>query len=197
MSTIAGNDTSPGDSERPGLWLMFRVFFRAGLLTFGGGYAMLPVLDYELVRARSWMDKSAFTAGISKATAVPGPVAVTSAFLFGRDIRGVSGSVVAVFGVTLPSVLVMLAVAAFMVDHMQNPVVTRFMMGAAAAVSAQIAYGALIYAKGAVRSIYTVLVALVLLAALIILELHPLLAVVAAFAVGLPRARLRAGRERS
>ncbi|MFP4644298.1 MAG: chromate transporter [Spirochaetales bacterium] len=197
MSKVAGDETNPGDSERPGLWRMFRVFFRAGLLTFGGGYAMLPVLDYELVRARNWMDRSAFTAGISKATAVPGPVAVNSAFLFGRDIHGVSGSVVAVFGVTLPSVMVMLAIAAFMVDHMQHPVVMRFMMGAAAAVSAQIAYGALIYAKVAVRSIYTVLVALVLLAALIILEVHPLLVIVAAFAVGLPRARLRAGKERS
>ncbi|TVR88807.1 MAG: chromate transporter [Spirochaetaceae bacterium] len=173
-------------TSMPSLWGMFAVFFRTGLLTFGGGYSILPVLHYELVDKRHWLSELAFTDIISRATAIPGAISVSAAFLCGRLLRGKKGSAAAVLGMTIPSITTMIIIAAFLFDYAQHPPVQRFMKGAAAAVTAQITYGVWLYARSAVRSIWVILAAVPLFAGVAFLGVHPLLVVAASLLVGGP-----------
>jgi len=165
---------------------MFGVFFRTGLLTFGGGYSILPVLHFELVDRRHWLNEKDFTDIISKATAIPGAVSVNTAFLCGRQLRGKRGSITAVLGMAIPSVTAVILIAAFLFEYAQHPPVQRFMKGAAAAVTAQITYGVWLYARGAARSVWVVVAAVPLFVGLAILGLHPLIVVAVSLLVGAP-----------
>jgi len=196
-------DTSPGSEASvgpgglsPPLWRIFAVLFRTGLLTFGGGYSILPVLHYELVDKRHWLTEQNYTDIVSKATAIPGAVSVNTAFLCGRLLRGKKGAVAAVLGMVIPSFTTMLIIAAFLFEYAQHPPVRRFMKGAAAAVTAQITYGVWLYARSAVRSVWVVLATIPLFAGAFLLGLHPLLMVAAALLVGGPfvyrKAKLKA-----
>ena len=195
MSTTPGAKPASKTSIPP-LWRMFAVFFRTGLLTFGGGYSILPVLHYELVDKRDWLDESAFTDIISRATAIPGAISVNTAFLCGRLLRGKKGSAAALLGMTIPSIATMIIIAAFLFDYAQHPPVQRFMKGAAAAVTAQITYGVWLYARSAARSVWVALATVPLFAGVAFLGVHPLLVVAASLLVGGPfvyrKARLRA-----
>ncbi len=185
----------PGSSS-PALWRMFVVFFRTGLLTFGGGYSILPVLHYELVDSRRWLSEQNYTDIVSKATAIPGAVSVNTAFLCGRVLRGKKGSATAVLGMAIPSVTTMILIAAYLFEYVHHPGVQRFMKGAAAAVAAQITYGVWLYARSAVRSVWVVLATAPLFAGAFFLGLHPLLLVATALVVGGPfvyrKAKLKA-----
>lgn len=179
----------------PGLPQLFSVFFRVGLLTFGGGYAMLPVLRYELTSKRGWIPEDAFRDMVSSATALPGPIAVNTSFLFGRHIRGALGTAVALLGVILPSFMVMLLIATFLIRYFMHPLVTSFFTGAAAAVTAQIAYAGILYGKRLFTTLWKIGLAVVIFGLLVYFSLHPLLAIALSLVLGLPLARLEAQRK--
>lgn len=174
---------------------MFVVFFRTGLLTFGGGYSILPVLHYELVDRQHWLSEQNYTDVVSKATAIPGAVSVNTAFLCGRLLRGKKGSATAVLGMVIPSFTTMIIIAAFLFEYAQHPGVQRFMKGAAAAVAAQITYGVWLYARSAVRNVWVVLATIPLFIGGTLLGMHPLLLVAAAILVGVPIVYWKARRQ--
>ena len=82
---------------------LFGVFLKIGTFTFGGGYAMIALLENEFVEKRSWMEQKEFMDMVAIAESTPGPVAVNSATYIGYKMAGATGAAVATLGVCLPS----------------------------------------------------------------------------------------------
>jgi chromate transporter len=169
--------------ERISYLRIFWTFFRIGLLTFGGGFAMGTVMRYELVLKRRWLSEREFVVEMSTATVVPGAIAVNLAFLQGRRLRGLPGSAAAVLGTVLPSVLVILFIAAFAMRYLEHPRVAAFLNGCAIAVCAQIAYAAWAFGRGLRRN-WGRVIACVAGLLMLFLGLHPIWAIVTAAVLG-------------
>lgn len=108
---------------------MFFEFFIIGLVTLGGGQAMLPILQHSLVTQLHWITQEEFLYFVSVAEVTPGPVALNMATFIGYKINGVIGSIVATLGVIAPSFLIILAVAHFEKKFKENVIYKRFMLG--------------------------------------------------------------------
>ncbi len=167
------------------LWGIFWVFFRIGLLTFGGGFAMLPVLNYELHAKRQWIDNEALTDIVSVSTVFPGSIAVNSAFLQGLRMRGVPGVIAAVTGVVTPSIIVILLIAAFLFRFTTLDIVRAFFKGAGAAITGEIAYAAYVFGRGSALNVRTIGLTAGILAILFAFRIHPIIAIFISGAVGM------------
>ncbi len=118
---------------------LFLTFFKIGTFTLGGGYAMLPLIQREIVENRSWVEEEDFFELLALAQSSPGPVAVNASVFVGYKVAGVTGSIAATLGTTLPSFLIILVIAAWLVDYRSNPFVEAFFKGVRPAVVAMIA----------------------------------------------------------
>ena len=97
-------------------WQLFMTFLKVGALGFGGGYAMLSFIQYEVVEKQAWMDAAQFTDMIAISQTVPGPIAFNSATYIGYTVTGsIWGSVLAAVAVCLPALVLMLAICRFIV----------------------------------------------------------------------------------
>lgn len=92
---------------------LFLVALKAGLFSFGGGYAMIALLRSEFVEKRNWIGKDEFTDMIAIAESTPGPIAINCSTYAGYKRGGVSGSIVATLGVSLPSFVVIYVISLF------------------------------------------------------------------------------------
>ncbi|SDM63097.1 chromate transporter [Bacillus sp. OK048] len=110
------------------LWELFQTFFLMGFVSFGGGYAMIPIIE-TAVTAYGWMPAEQLTNMIAIAGMSPGPVAVNSAILIGYSAAGIGGASVSAFAILLPSLILVITVAAFFSKLHHNPVVERMFYG--------------------------------------------------------------------
>ena len=108
--------------------LLFWEFFKIGLFTFGGGYAMIPLIK-DAVISNSWITEEAFTNFIGVCESTPGPVAINMATYIGKEVGGVFGSVCATLGVVLPSFIIILLVATILSKIITNKYLKRFIEG--------------------------------------------------------------------
>ena len=92
---------------------LFWTFFKIGLFTFGGGYAMIAVIQREIVERKKWIEQEDFLDIIAIAESTPGPLAINSATYVGYKRCGVLGSAFATFGVVLPSFIIIFAISFF------------------------------------------------------------------------------------
>ena len=93
------------------LWLLFFTFFKIGAFTFGGGYAMIPLIQREIADNRKWITEKDILDIIAIAESTPGPIAINSATFVGFKVAGFWGAFCATFGVVLPSFLIILILA--------------------------------------------------------------------------------------
>ena len=124
--------------ERTTLFELFRSFFKIGLFTFGGGYAMVPLIEAEIIERRRWLPQGEFLDLLTLAQSSPGPIAVNTSVFIGYKVRGLRGAVAASLGAVLPSFLIILAIALFFAGIRQNPVVDAAFKGMRPAVVALI-----------------------------------------------------------
>lgn len=96
------------------LWELFGVFFRIGLFTFGGGYAMISLIDEACVEKRGWISKEDMDRLVVLAESTPGPVAINCATFVGKRQAGIPGALSATFGMVLPSFLVILLISRYL-----------------------------------------------------------------------------------
>lgn len=121
---------------------LFFVFFKIGLFTIGGGYAMLPLIQDEVI-AHQWMSLDEFTEFVGIAESTPGPFAVNTATFCGMHAAGIPGAAVATVGVVLPSLLCILLIARFFARFADAPYVKAAMRGVKPVVVALIAVAVL------------------------------------------------------
>lgn len=118
---------------------MFIIFFKIGAFTIGGGYAMLPLIEREIVDKKSWIEKEEYLDMIALAQSAPGPIAVNTSVFVGYKVGGGLGVLSTTLGAVLPSFLIILLVASFFVGLQDNPIVERVFKGIRPAVVALIA----------------------------------------------------------
>ena len=165
---------------------IFWVFFKIGLFTIGGGYAMLPIIQKEVVETKGWMTDEEFLDAISLTNSLPGPLATNSATFVGYRVARAPGSLAAVLGAATPSVLIILLIAVVFNNIMDYPVVQYIFDGIRPAVVALILYAVIKLAKSAkVGEYFNWVVALCGFVAIAVFGLHPILVVVCAAAYGL------------
>ena len=92
---------------------LFLIMFKIGLFTFGGGYAMLALLEHEFVENKGWLTKEEFLNMLAIAESTPGPIAINSATFIGYKTAGVMGSAFATIGVCLPSFIIIYIISLF------------------------------------------------------------------------------------
>ncbi|MCM1163430.1 MAG: chromate transporter [Muribaculaceae bacterium] len=95
-------------------WQMFLSFFKIGAFTFGGGWAMISIIEKEIVDKRRWIEREEFLDLLAVAQSLPGILAVNISVAVGDKLRGMRGSVAAALGTILPSFLIILAIAIFL-----------------------------------------------------------------------------------
>jgi chromate transporter len=95
------------------LLTLFVTMFKIGLFTFGGGYAMIAIIEREIIERKKWIGNDEFLDIIAIAESTPGPLAINSATFVGYKIAGVLGSVFATLGVVLPSFIIIYIISLF------------------------------------------------------------------------------------
>ena len=120
-------------------WESFTTFFRIGLFTLGGGYAMIPLIEEEVVNKHKWVEKEEVLALIASAQSCPGVFAINIAIFIGYKLRKVRGAIATALGTALPSFLIILAIAIFFKQFEDNKVVAAIFRGIRPAVVALIA----------------------------------------------------------
>ena len=110
------------------LLILFLTFFKIGAFTFGGGYAMLPLIKEEVLR-KGWMELSSLIDFIAVSESTPGPFAINMATFVGNKTGGILGSVCATLGVVAPSFIIILIVAKFFEKFKDNKIVQGCMTG--------------------------------------------------------------------
>ena len=108
---------------------MFLTFFRIGLFTFGGGYAMLPLLQREVVEKKGWATEEDLLDYYAVGQCTPGIIAVNTATFIGRKHKGISGGVLATLGVVTPSLIIITIIAALLSNFAHLPVVINAFAG--------------------------------------------------------------------
>lgn len=117
----------------------FKTFFKIGLFTLGGGYAMIPVIESEVVDKRGWVSREEFLDIIAIAQSCPGVLAINASVFIGYKLRKVKGAVCTCLGTALPSFLIILAIAMFFHQFKDNAAVAAIFNGIRPAVVALIA----------------------------------------------------------
>ena len=121
-----------------GLAEIFWSFLKIGAFTFGGGYAMIPLIGHEVIERRGWIAERDFADLLTLAQSAPGPIALNTAVFVGYKRRGFAGALAAVFGVIVPSFVIILAVAMFFSNMRDNAIVDAAFRGMRPAVVALI-----------------------------------------------------------
>ena len=115
--------------EAKSLRTLFFTFFKIGLFTFGGGYAMIALLEEEFIQRRRWLDKDEFLDMTAIAQSTPGPVAINSATYLGYKLAKVPGAATATVAVCLPSFLIIYAISLFFEQFTQLTVIANAFKG--------------------------------------------------------------------
>ena len=129
---------------------LFLTFARIGACTFGGGYAMLPILQRELVENKKWATEDQLADYYAVGQCTPGIIAVNTSTFVGRSQGGVAGGIVATLGLVFPSLVIIMVIAAFLQNFMHLDVVVHAFNGVRAGVVALIASSVIKLFKNAV-----------------------------------------------
>ncbi len=130
-------------------WQLFSDFFKIGAFTLGGGYAMIPIIQSEVVDRRRWLKQEEFLDIIAIAQSCPGVFAINMSVFIGYKLRKLPGALCAAFGTTLPSFAIILLIAMFFSRFQDNPLVESIFKGIRPAVVALIAAPTFTLAKSA------------------------------------------------
>ena len=99
---------------------IFWSFFKIGAFTIGGGYAMIPLIEAEVVNKKKWVDSEEFTEMLALAQSAPGPIAINTAVFVGYKLKGWRCSIISTLGAILPSFIIILIIALFFSTAIKN-----------------------------------------------------------------------------
>ncbi len=161
-------------------WESFITFFKIGMFTLGGGYAMIPLIEEEVVNKRQWVSKEEMLDLIAIAQSCPGVFAINIAIFIGYKLRKVSGAIATALGTALPSFLIILAIAIFFHQFEDNKVIAAMFKGIRPAVVALIAVPTFRLAQRAQLNRYTFWIPIVSALLIWLLSVSPIWIIIAA-----------------
>jgi len=134
---------------------LFSAFFRIGLFTFGGGYAMLPMMQREITEKHKWATEEEVLDCYAIGQATPGIIAINTATFIGYKTGGVPGALAATLGMVMPSLLIITALSALILRYRDNEYVSKALLGIQGAVVALVAVAIIKMGKKAFKGILT------------------------------------------
>jgi chromate transporter len=163
---------------------IFLTFARVGALTFGGGYAMLPILQREVVDNRHWVSEAEVMNYYAVSQCLPGLIAVNTAIFIGNRIKKSRGGLLAALGVVFPSLVIITLIAAFISGFADLPLVQNAFAGVRACVFVLILNSILKLRKGSVVDLFSLGICVAIFLLSVLTDLNPILFIVAAGLAG-------------
>lgn len=170
---------------------LFLTFARIGGLTFGGGYAMLPMLQREVVENQKWATEEELMDYYAVGQCTPGVIAVNTATFVGNKVHGVLGGVIATLGVVAPSFVIISIIAAFISNFASLEVVQHLFAGVRTAVCALVVNAVVKLLKSAVVDKLTLLLFLLIFGLMVVFDLSPILMVLFAGITGVIAGKIK------
>lgn len=164
---------------------LFLSFFKIGLFGFGGGYAILALIEREIIQLHGWLSAAEFIDIIALAEITPGPIAINSATFVGYRVAGIGGALIATLGVTCPSMLLVIPASRLFSRFYSNERLQNALFVLRPAVLALIALAAIMVGKSAVTDAGSVVLACGCLALMLFTRINPLLLIALGAAAGL------------
>ncbi len=182
----------PRTKRRGMLPEIFLCFLKIGPVTFGGGYAMIPLIEQEVVERRKWLETKDVADVFAAAQSIPGAIAVNSATFIGYRLAGFAGALAALAGVLLPTFLIVLLLSIFFLRTHEHPKIEAAFEGVRAAIVALICYAGWKIGKSAVIDKTTFGVTAATVAILFLTNVHPVFLIASGFFVGVALVAIRA-----
>ncbi len=164
---------------------LFITFARIGGLTFGGGYAMLPMLEREVVDHRHWATSDELMDYYAIGQCTPGVIAVNTATFVGRSVKGISGGIIATLGVAFPSLVIITIIAALISNFADIPAVARAFAGIRIGVCVLVFNAVLKLGKSAIKDSPSMIIFLIVFLGSSLLDVSPVIFVILAAIVGI------------
>lgn len=180
--------------QKDRLTSLYFTFFKMGMVTFGGGYAMLPILEREVVEKHAWASKEQVLDFYAVSQGLPGIIAVNVSGLIGYQCRKTAGAVASVLGVVSPCVVIITILAASLANFQENPYVKHALAGISACVAALIATTVMGLWEKSVKDKPGLIIFLIVTVFSLLTSLSPILYVICAAVAGVIIQALKRGR---
>lgn len=167
------------------LWNLFISFARIGALTIGGGYAMLPMMQAEIVERHGWATDAEMMDYYALAQVTPGAIAVNVSTFIGYRVAGVIGAVAGTAGLVFPSLIIIMVIAAFLGNISDLPVVKNAFAGIRVGVAVMMVNSVIRLAKKAIVDLPTVIIFIVIFAGSVFTNVSPFLYILLAGIAGI------------
>ena len=164
---------------------LFFTFCRIGGLTFGGGYAMLPMIQKEIVEEKKWATEEEVLDYYAVGQCTPGIIAVNTATFIGYKVHGIIGAIVATLGVVFPSLIIITIIAALLKNFANYSIVQHAFSGIRVVVIALIVSAILKLAKTSIKNSTTLIIAIIAFILVAFVNLSPIYIVIAVACIGL------------
>ena len=172
-----------GDYKK--LFELFTIVLKLGAFTFGGGYAMFPLMEREYVEKRQWFETQEMLDMLAVAQSLPGMISINASILVGYRLFGIIGSLVAVIGLALPSLIVLSIISFFYVKFRENIYVNTALKGIRVAVVALLVQAVIKLGKPGVRGVFGWVMACAAFLVALIFSIHPVLIILGGLLVGI------------
>lgn len=159
------------------LFEMFWSFFKIGAFTFGGGYAMIPLIEAEVVTNKKWISKDDFMDIIVVSQSFPGALAVNCSTFIGYKLGGIIGAIMALLGVVLPSFTIIIIIAAFFMQFRNNNIVDLVFKGISAAVPMLVLVAVVSLSKSLKKNYLNLIIIITSIVLILFFKVHPVIVV--------------------
>lgn len=167
------------------LFDLFFSFFRIGGLTFGGGYAMLPMIQKEIVETKKWATEEEVMTYYAVGQCTPGVIAVNAATFIGYKQRGIPGAIFATLGVICPSIIIITIIAAFISNFTDIPAVQHALGGINVVVSVLVLNAVITLWKKGIKSLFGFIVFIIAFLVAVLTKFSPIYTVLGAILCGI------------
>ncbi|HZJ56741.1 MAG TPA: chromate transporter [Clostridia bacterium] len=167
------------------LWELFSVFFRIGAFTFGGGYAMLPIIQREVVEKREWATDEEVIDYYAIGQSTPGIIAVNTAIFIGYKNKGIIGGIFATAGMVFPSLVIIMAIASSFMHFQENLIVQHAFAGVRVAVVALVVNAVVRMWKTSVKDVVGIILFTVAFLVIAFTRISPIILIFASAVTGI------------
>lgn len=177
------------------IFQLFISFFKIGIMTFGGGMAMLPILEREVVDKRNWATREELLDYYAVSQCTPGIIAVNVATFIGHKLKGIKGGIIATVGVVCPSVIIILIIATFLKTFSSIVAVKKAFNGIRVAVCALVISTVIGLCKKGIKDFLGIIIAVLTFGIIVAFNLSPIYVVVCAVIIGISYNLIKEGKK--
>lgn len=164
---------------------LFLTFFKIGAFTFGGGYAMIALIEEEVVTKKAWITDEEILDIIAIAETTPGPISVNASTYIGYKVGGIKGSILATLGVVLPSFIIISVLSVFIIKFKENKIVDMVFKGIRSGIIVLIFNAAFRLTKKVPKEIFTYAILILMVITTLIFKVNVILMLVISAALGI------------